>query len=81
MSHQLSTLVALPEYDLWGVPSIQLTVEKDEPQEYRPISSLNNSESTIEFVIKTGLNQYIHLRECTLYICIRINLAKHRNLI
>jgi len=81
MSHELSSLVALPEYDLWGTPSVQLTVEKDEPQEYRPISSLTNNTSPIQFEIRTGLNQYIQFRECTLYMCLRVNLAKHKNLI
>jgi hypothetical protein len=45
--HELSSLVALPEFDLFGVPPAQLTVEKDSQTEHRPISTLSSSSSPI----------------------------------
>lgn len=74
--HELSSLVALSEFDLFGVPPTQLTVERDIQTEHRPISTLNNSSSPIEFEIHTGIDEYIQMRECELYFRIRINLAK-----
>src|SRR5277367_6245455 len=74
--HELSSLVALPEFDLFGVPPTQLIVEKDIQSEHRPISSLNNASSPIQFEIHTGTDEYVQLRECELYLCLKINLAK-----
>jgi hypothetical protein len=74
--HELSSLVALPEFDLFGVPPTQLTVEKDIQTEHRPISSLSSSLSPIQFEIHTGIDEYIQMRECELYLCIRVSLAK-----
>jgi hypothetical protein len=74
--HELSSLVALPEFDLFGVPPTQLTVEKDIQTEHRPISTLSSSSSPIQFEIHTGIDEYIQMRECELYLCIRVSLVK-----
>jgi hypothetical protein len=74
--HELSSLVALPEFDLFGVPPTQLTVEKDIQTEHRPISTLSSSSSPIQFEIHTGIDEYIQIRECELYPCTRVSLVK-----
>jgi hypothetical protein len=74
--HELSSLVALPEFDLFGVPPTQLTVEKDIQTDHRPISTLSSSSSPIQFEIHTGIDEYIQMRECELYLCIRVSLVK-----
>jgi hypothetical protein len=40
--HELISLVALTEFDLFGVPPTQLTVEKDIQTEHRPIATLSH---------------------------------------
>ena len=74
--HGLSSVVALSEFDLFGVPPTQLAVERDIQTEHRPISSLNNSSASIQFEIHTGIDEYVQLRECELYLCVRVNLSK-----
>jgi hypothetical protein len=75
--HELSSLVALSEFDLFGVPPTQLTVERDIQTEHRPISILNNSSPPIEFEIHTGIDEYIQMRECELNLHIRINCEEY----
>ena len=74
--HELSPLVALPEFDIFGVPPTQLTVESDIQTEHRPISVISDSISPIEFEINTGLDEYINLGKSELYLCLKINLKK-----
>src|SRR5277367_820231 len=73
--HELSSVTPHPDFDLFGVPPTQLTVEKDILTEHRPISILN-SYSVIQFTIPTGVDEYIQLRESLLYMKIKINLKK-----
>jgi hypothetical protein len=74
--HELSSLVALTEFDLFGIPPTQLTVEKDIQTEHRPIATLSHLSSLIQFEIHTGIDEYIQMRESELYLCIKVNLAK-----
>src|SRR6266571_1158697 len=74
--HELSSLVALPELDLFGVPPTQLMIEKDIQTEHRPISTINSNVSPIIFEIHTGIDEYVQFRECELYMCIKINIEK-----
>jgi hypothetical protein len=74
--HSHSSLTPLPEYDLWGVPPTQFTVEFDKLTEHRPISILN-SKSVITFDIMTSYDEYISLRETLLYFKLRIDLKKN----
>lgn len=74
--HELSSLVALPEFDLFGVPPTQLMVESDVQTEHRPISTISSSESPIQFEVHSAVDEYINLGKSELYLCIRINLSK-----
>lgn len=73
--HELSSLTAIPEFDLFGVPPTQLTVERDVPTEYRPISTLSSS-SVINFMIHNSPDEYVQLRETELYLRIKIDYTK-----
>ena len=74
--HELSSVLALPEFDIFGVPPTQLTVEEDIQTEHRPISVITDSISPIEFEIHTGIDEYINLGKSELYLCIKIKLKK-----
>src|SRR6266700_1200032 len=74
--HELSPLIALPELDLFGVPPTQLMVESDVQTEHRPISTVTNSMSPIQFEIHTAIDEYINLSKSELYLCVRIDLEK-----
>ena len=74
--HELSSVLALPEFDIFGVPPTQLTVEADLQTEHRPISTITNSMSPIEFEIHTGFDEYINFGKCELYLCLQIRLSK-----
>jgi len=74
--HELSSVVTLSEYDLFGVPPTQLTVERDIQTEHRPISTITDALSPIQFEINTGIDEYIQIRDCEIFICMRVNLAK-----
>ena len=64
-----------PDFDLFGLPPTQQTVEKDVFTEHRPISILN-SNSVIQFVVPTSLDEYVQLRESLLYLKFKINIKK-----
>ena len=53
-----SPVTTLAEYDLFGLPPVQTTVESTIQTEHRPISVLNSG-GHIEFNIPTGINEYI----------------------
>ncbi len=74
--HNLSSIMALPEFDIFGVPPTQLTVEADLQTEHRPISTITSSLAPIEFEIHTGLDEYINLGKSELYLCLQISLSK-----
>jgi len=73
--HKQSTSVPLPQFDLWGVPPTQHTVERSIETEHRPISTLN-SLSFIEFNIPTALDEYILFNETYLYMKLRARISK-----
>ena len=75
MSSGYSSLTALQEYDLFALPPVQNTVEATIQTEHRPIASINSG-GAIEFVITSGVNEYILLRETTLYVKFRVILSK-----
>jgi hypothetical protein len=41
-----------------------------------PISALRASSSPIQFEIYNDIDEYIQMRECEFYLCIRVSLAK-----
>jgi len=74
-SHNITTH---PDFNLFGLPPTQLTVEKDVFTEHRPINTYNSS-SVIQFVIPTNIDEYIQLRESLLYVKLKISLKKKDN--
>lgn len=75
MSLNFSSVKPLPELDLFSVPPIQNSIDRDLFTEHRPISILEPS-SAITFVIPTALDEYIQLRESMLNIKLRVNISK-----
>ena len=75
-TYNLAPEITSPELDLWGVFPVQKSIIKDSQYEVRPISSLHNSSSPIQFEIKCENDEYLQFRECELYMCIKINLSK-----
>src|SRR5277367_1800611 len=73
--HELSSVTPHPDFDLFGVPPTQLTVEKDVLTEHRPISILN-AFSVIQYTIPTAVDEYIQLRESLIYMKIKVNIKK-----
>ena len=74
--HELSPIVALPRFDIFGVTGTQLIVDSDIQTEQRPISSITDSISPIEFEIHTGLDEYVDLSRSELYLCLKVKLKK-----
>ena len=73
--HKLSSVVPLNEFDIFGVPPTQTTVEQDILTEHRPIASLD-SKSYIEFNFSSGIDEYLRLDRTWLYLRLRINIEK-----
>jgi len=73
--HSLSQLVALPEFDIFGVPPTQTTVERDILTEHRPIAALSPN-THIQFNLSSGEDEYIQLQESLLYMKIRVSIVK-----
>src|SRR6267154_1741818 len=74
--HKLSPALALPEYDLYGVPPTQLIVDRDITTEHRPISVINDSSSPIQFEIHTAVDEYINLSKSEIKISMKISISK-----
>jgi hypothetical protein len=56
--HELSSVAPLSEFDLWGVPPTQITVERDTEMEYRPLSTVDLN-SPITFMLTTPVGEYL----------------------
>src|SRR5882757_8106653 len=74
--HSLSSVLALPEFDIFGVPPTQLMVENDVQTEHRPICTITDCKSPVEFEILTGLDEYINLGKSELYLCLQVKLRR-----
>jgi hypothetical protein len=73
--HELSTVIPLPQYELFSVPATQTTVDRSYSTEYRPINVLD-SRSWIEFVIPTAIDEYVDLAETRFALTLRMDLLK-----
>ena len=60
--HPLSSIVPLPEFDLWGVPSTQTSFERISDAEYRPVTTVSSS-SPIVFLFTTAQDEYVKCDE------------------
>jgi hypothetical protein len=73
--HKNSKECPLSEFDSFGVPPTQKTVEYDMCTEHRPISTLSSTAS-IDFQVDSGFDEYIRLSESSLYFRIRISIER-----
>ena len=76
--HKLSSVVPLNEFDIFGIPPTQSTVEQDILTEHRPIAALD-SKSYIEFIFSSAQDEYIRLDKTWLYLRLRVNISKPLN--
>ena len=65
----------LPELDVFTVPYVQTTIEKDILSEHRPISTLD-SKSFIEFNLSSSEEEFIRLDRTLFNIRLRIKIGK-----
>ena len=68
-------VATLPEYDLFDLPSIQGSVERDILSIHRPLTTLD-SKSIIEYVIPTAEDEFIQLRDTLFYLRFVVTLKK-----
>ncbi|MDI9312530.1 MAG: hypothetical protein QM535_20130 [Limnohabitans sp.] len=73
--HKLSSITPLPEFDLWGVPPTQLTVEKILDAEYRPLAAVDSS-SPITFQFTTPNDEYLKVNDIFLSFTCCFNFTK-----
>jgi hypothetical protein len=71
-----SPVTPLAEYDIFGLPPVQTTVKYTIQTEHRPISVLNSG-GHIDFIVPTGIDEYIIPRETLLYLKFRVTLTKN----
>jgi len=76
--HELSNILPHPDFDLFSVPSTQLTIERDIQSEHRPISILTSS-SAVEFVIHLPIDEYAQLRDTLFKIKLKVNIKNKDN--
>ncbi|RWR99175.1 uncharacterized protein B4U79_07743 [Dinothrombium tinctorium] len=74
--HELSMITPLSELELFAVPPTQTSIEKDLCTEHRPIATID-SRSSIEFFIHSAADEYINLRESSLYLKMKITISKN----
>ena len=65
--HPYSKRCEKSEVDLFSVPPIQLSLEKGRWIDYRPLSSVENPDSAITFLI-AGTDEYVDLSKTILYV-------------
>ena len=73
--HSLSAITPLPEFDLWGVPPTQLTVERVFDVEYRPITAVDAT-SPIIFSFSSANDEYVKLDEIFLSWNVQLEFVK-----
>ena len=73
--HELSDETALSEFDIFGVPATQTTVDQDICSEHRPSSTLS-SKAFIEFNVNTGIDEYVRLADTMIYMRLRVHIDK-----
>jgi hypothetical protein len=71
--HKLSAEAFLPELDLFTIPSTQKSIERSYETQHRPISTLESSNSMIDFHVPTSEDEYVLLHETYLYAKIQIS--------
>lgn len=70
-----SPVTAVPELDLYSKAPVQTSIEKTYIEEVRPIAPLNTG-GHVEFVINNAYNEYVRLKDLTLYGRFHVVLTK-----
>jgi hypothetical protein len=73
--NEKTSVIAVPELDIFVTPPCQTSIEKTFMQEIRPVSLLNTG-GHIEFLINTDYLDYLRLNETTLHAKFRVSLTK-----
>ncbi|MDI9311993.1 MAG: hypothetical protein QM535_17400 [Limnohabitans sp.] len=73
--HSLSSIVPLPEFDLWGVPPTQITVDRTYDVDYRPLT-LTDQSSPILFGFSNAIDEYVKLDEIYISWNVVVKLAR-----
>ena len=73
--HASTRLAALPQFDLFSVPSTQLLVDRDAITEHMPLATVSSS-TPVMFQYVTSEDEYVLLNESKLYMKLRIKLKK-----
>ena len=70
-----SPVTAVPELDLYSKAPVQVSIEKSYIEEVRPLAPLNTG-GHVEFIINNSLNEYVRLKDTTLYGRFHVELHK-----
>ena len=70
-----SPVTAIPELDFYTKSPVQTSIESTYTEEVRPVAPLNTG-GHIEFIVNSGINEYVKLKETTLYAKFRVRLSK-----
>src|SRR6267154_1969000 len=70
-----SPVTAVPELDFYSKTPVQVSIEKTYVEEIRPLAPLNTG-GHIEFQIHNSINEYMRLKDTTLYGRFHVELTK-----
>ena len=73
--HSMSSIAPLPEFDLWGVPPTQITVERVLDSEYRPVTNVDAS-SPLVFHFSSAADKYIKLDKIAISWKVQLKFTK-----
>jgi hypothetical protein len=73
--HELSSVTPLEKMELFGAPATQTTALRTFVTEYRPINVID-SNSPLEFLVQTSLDEYVNLCETKLNLKFRVDLKQ-----
>jgi hypothetical protein len=73
--HELSSVTPLEKMDIFEVPATQTSALKTTVTEYRPINVID-SNSPLEFLVQSSLDEYINLSETKLSLKLRVDLKQ-----
>lgn len=73
--HPKTSIAPLPELELFAVPPTQISIERDFDEEIRPLSAPTTGQP-IEFLVNSGISDYINFKETYIYVKCRVLLNK-----
>lgn len=75
MARKESSIAILPSLDLWSLPPVQISIDKDQCNELRPIATPSSS-TPIQFESYIGHNEYLNFNETVLHLRLSVT-ANH----